>query len=317
MDELIKAFFEGSGIAIFVYFIIRGMRKEISALNKTVKQQNEIFEAMNKRIAETERMAESYKKWWEELQESYDKHKAALTKAKDEHISELEKAIEQKDVKLQAKAQAELDMITMQENIIEDLKRQAVETEQQLIEMKTRARKLSEIDPLTGVNNRISIERHIIKLINQNVPFSVLFMDFDHFKSINDVYGHGVGDQLLIEQANRIGRLSDERVFGRVGGDEFIIVDRSNSMSETEVFTVNLLKEMAKPLMIGDTEYMMTSSVGISRFPDHDIGARRLMAKADAALYAAKNDGRNCYKLWDSEATWVERSETHQTIELM
>lgn len=60
MDELVKAILEGSGIAVFVYFVIRGMRKEITALDKTVKHQNEIFDAMSKRIAETEKMAESY-----------------------------------------------------------------------------------------------------------------------------------------------------------------------------------------------------------------------------------------------------------------
>ena len=106
MEELVRALFEGSGISVFVYFVIRGMRREISALNETVKHQNEIFDAMSKRISETEKMAESYKKWWEELQESYDKHKAALIRAKNEYISELEMAIEQKNDKLQAKAQA-------------------------------------------------------------------------------------------------------------------------------------------------------------------------------------------------------------------
>jgi chromosome segregation ATPase len=159
MNELLKAIFEGSGISVFVHFVIRGMRKEIATPNETVKQQNQIFEAMSKRISETEKMAESYKKWWEELQESYDKHKAALVRAKNEYIMELEHAIEQKDEKLQAKAQAELDMIAMQENTIEDLKRQAGETEFQLMAMREQTKNLAECDPLTGLKNRISVER--------------------------------------------------------------------------------------------------------------------------------------------------------------
>jgi diguanylate cyclase (GGDEF)-like protein len=302
MNELLKAFIEGSGISIFVYFVIRGMRKEISTLNETVKQQNQIFDAMSKRISETEKMAESYKKWWEELQESYDKHKVALVRAKNEYIMELEHAIEQKDEKLQAKARAELDMIAMQENTIEDLKRQAGETECQLAEMRERTKNFAECDPLTGIKNRTSIERYIIKLIRENVSFSVLFMDLDNFKVINDLYGHIDGDQILIEQSKRISLLAGtNRITGRQGGDEFIVVDKSERAEETLSFAKELLEEIARPIFMSEgKEVSITSCIGISRFPDHASGARRLMAQADIALYAAKAEGKNHYREWDN-----------------
>ena len=198
---------------------------------------------MSKRISETEKMAESYKKWWEELQESYDKHKAALTKAKDEYISELEKAIEQKDEKLQAKAQAELDKITIQEEIIENLKQQAVERENQLLEMKEKAKNISEKDLLTGMKNRIFIEKDIKKYIRENTPFSVIYFDLDNFKVINDTLGHEAGDRLLIELAKRITNFAGtNRIVGRVGGDEFLVVDKSESITESELFVKELLK---------------------------------------------------------------------------
>lgn len=298
MEGLVKTLLEGSGIAVFVYFVIRGMRKEITALDKTVKHQNEIFDAMSKRISETEKMAESYKKWWEELQESYDKHKAALTKTKDEYITELEKAIEQKDGKLQAKAQAELDMITMQEETIEDLKRQAGETERQLIEMKERAKNISEIDQLTGVRSVISVQRDIIKLIRESKPFGVIIMDFDDFKAINDLFGHGVGDELLVEQAKRIVKVAGgNRAVGRLGGDEFLVVDRSGSTSESELFVKELMKEIHKPLIVDGNEIVISTCIGIGRFPEHGEGVRSLFAKAEMALYAAKREGKNRYKV--------------------
>lgn len=302
MDELLKAVLEGSGISVFVYFVIRGMRKEISTLNETVKQQNQIFDAMSKRISETEKMAESYKKWWEELQESYDKHKAALIRTKNEYINELEVAIEQKDEKLQAKARAELDMIAMQENTIEDLKRRAGETERQLMDMRERTKVLAECDPLTGMKNRSSIERYIIKLIRENTSFSVLFTDLDNFKAINDIYGHVDADQVLIELSKRISQMAGtHRLVGRSGGDEFIVVDRSESTRETLSFAKELLQEIARPITIGDgSEISITSSIGISRFPEHASGARRLMSQADIALYAAKAEGRNRYRAWDN-----------------
>jgi diguanylate cyclase (GGDEF)-like protein len=302
MDELLKAILEGSGISVFVYFVIRGMRKEISTLNETVKQQNQIFDAMSKRISETEKMAESYKKWWEELQESYDKHKAALLRTKNEYINELEMAVEQKDEKLQAKARAELDMIAMQENTIEDLKRRAGETERQLMDMRERAKVLAECDPLTGMKNRSSIERYIIKLIRENTSFSVLFTDLDNFKAINDIYGHVDADQVLIELSKRISQMAGtHRLVGRSGGDEFIVVDRSESTTETLSFATELLREIARPITVSNgSEISITSSIGISRFPEHANTARRLMSQADIALYAAKSDGRNRYREWDN-----------------
>lgn len=302
MDEVLKAVFEGSGISVFVYFVIRGMRREISALNETVKQQNQIFDAMSKRISETEKMAESYKKWWEELQESYDKHKAALIRTKNEYITELEQAIEQKDEKLQVKARAELNMIAIQENTIENLKRQAGDTERQLTEMRERTKKLAETDPLTGLKNRISIEQYLLKLVRDNVPFSLLFMDFDRFKAINDTCGHTIGDQILIEQSKRIHRLAGmNRVVGRLGGDEFVVVDSSENFEETLSFAKELLREIAMPVLTDNGSVSATSSMGISRYPDHASSARRLMSLADIALYAAKKaGGGNRYRAWDN-----------------
>jgi diguanylate cyclase (GGDEF)-like protein len=304
MEELVKTVLEGSGIAIFVYFVIRGMKKEIVTLSQTVKHQNEIFDAMSKRISETEKMAESYKKWWEELQESYDKHKVALTKAKDEYISELEKAIEHKDEKLQAKAEAELDMITMQEETIEDLKQRAFETERKLIEMRG-------VDQLTGIKNRMSIEKDIRQLIREQRSFSLILMGLDGLKNKNDVYGHVAGDHILIEQSKRIINLAGtDRIVGRFGGDEFIIVDKTENIAESELFVKELLKEISKLLTIEGNEITISTSIGLSHFPQHDVDLRKLLIQADVALYIAKKEGRNCYKVWDETLNIEELTKT-------
>jgi len=188
----------------------------------------------------------------------------------------------------------------MQEETIENLKLQAIETERNLLDMRERAKKLSEIDQLTGMQNRISIERDIIKLIRENTSFSVIIMDFDGFKRVNETFGHIVSDQLLIEQAKRIITLAGtHRPVGRLGVDEFIIVNKTENSSALEIFVNEILKEIAKPLIIDGNEVLISTSIGISNYPEHDVGARRLIAKADVALYAAKEAGKNCYKVWD------------------
>lgn len=163
----------------------------------------------------------------------------------------------------------------------------------------------SATDKLTGALTRKSLEEtineHIDKAEAFGSIFSIIMMDMDHFKEINDRFGHQTGDEVLKKACSIIrDNLSKDAVFGRYGGEEFIIllpeVDAKNALFIAE----NLRDKVDSARILGD-KTAITVSMGISTFPHNAKWKEELIEKADQALYISKELGRNRCKVWTSE----------------
>jgi len=155
--------------------------------------------------------------------------------------------------------------------------------------------KLAEHDALTGIYNRVKLNTlfpdFIYNANRYDKDFAVILFDIDHFKRINDTYGHNVGDSVLIELTYMIKNLlRDNDIFVRWGGEEFIIVLQIASLSDASKLASRLRKHVAEHsfLHVGK----VTCSFGVTEFRDGDT-QMILLERADEALYKAKDDGRN------------------------
>nr|WP_235838151.1 diguanylate cyclase [Clostridium tepidum] len=150
---------------------------------------------------------------------------------------------------------------------------------------------LAYYDSLTGLSNRKKIIETINKTI-ENYPdekFAVLFIDLDHFKSINDTLGHDVGDYVLEKVSARFKMLLDPKhKIGRLGGDEFIIVQYIDSISDAEKLAGKICTTLTHPIKYKEDDLFIGASVGISVYPDDGKDTSTLMKNADAAMYVAK-----------------------------
>ncbi|MEM9466743.1 MAG: EAL domain-containing protein [Actinomycetota bacterium] len=155
-------------------------------------------------------------------------------------------------------------------------------------------------DELTGLPNRRSFVAHVATELRHGLDFSVLILDLDRFKLVNDSLGHGAGDQLLITCADRI-RLSlrPGDLVCRLGGDEFAILLRSPAdAAAAAVVADRLLRLLSEPVRIDDEEVFPSASIGIA-IPEADDGVDELMRHADAAMYQAKGQGRDRWVRFD------------------
>lgn len=159
---------------------------------------------------------------------------------------------------------------------------------------------LATLDPLTGLLNRREttrlLEEEITRAKRYGRALSLLWIDFDHFKAINDEYGHAAGDSVLNSTSQLLAdSVRSADVLGRFGGEEFVVVlpemDRFEA-SETAERLRNLISETPQPLGDGKT-VRLTISIGVSVFPDNGPDVRALCAAADKAMYQAKSNGRN------------------------
>ena len=155
-------------------------------------------------------------------------------------------------------------------------------------------------DPLTGVSNRRGLieagKAEFSKTQNTNRPFSAIMIDLDYFKSINDTYGHAVGDLVLREFAKRCKSCIREIDYiGRYGGEEFIILLPDAHMKASMNIAERLRSAITKkPIQIDDKEISITASLGVACRDESSTTLETLIAQADQALYIAKHNGRNC-----------------------
>jgi len=171
-------------------------------------------------------------------------------------------------------------------------------------------------DKLTDLPNRTlaydRISQAITNAIREQKHIALLYMDFDHFKNINDTLGHGAGDEFLKHMAVRLkGSVRDFDTVARLGGDEFLImlvqVDEGRNdevISFEEVVkrkAENILSEVARPCTIQDMEFSVTASVGIAIFPQDGDDPHVLLRNADTAMYRSKRKGRNTYEVFTPE----------------
>ncbi|MDF3124626.1 EAL domain-containing protein [Rheinheimera sp. 1928-s] len=178
-----------------------------------------------------------------------------------------------------------------------------------ITERKKREQKIHELayfDELTGLANRRlyqdRLEQALANAKRHNHQLAVLFLDLDLFKRINDTLGHQAGDEALRQVARRLQKASraGESV-ARLGGDEFtVLVPECNGIEEIEKLAQRIVAQFELPFQIQHNELVLTTSVGISIYPQHGSTASELLKFADAAMYQAKESGRNKYSLYTS-----------------
>nr|WP_242845166.1 EAL domain-containing protein [Clostridium botulinum] len=160
---------------------------------------------------------------------------------------------------------------------------------------------LAYYDSLTGLSNRKKIIETINKTISNytNEKFAVLFIDLDHFKSINDTLGHDVGDYVLEKVSARFKMLlSPKHKIGRLGGDEFIIVQNITSISDAEKLACKICTTLNHSIKYKEDDLFIGASIGISIYPEDGKDTSTLMKNADAAMYAAKKNGGYKYEVY-------------------
>lgn len=160
-------------------------------------------------------------------------------------------------------------------------------------------------DVLTGLPNRALLSERIQHAIHvskrSGLSFAVLFMDLDGFKSINDSLGHAVGDGLLVAVGQRVRAcIRSEDMVSRIGGDEFVVVMSNLASPEVvENLSENILSVLRQDFRVDEATLRVTSSIGIAVFPNSGETVDDLMKNADAAMYEAKQNGRNTYRFFE------------------
>lgn len=180
---------------------------------------------------------------------------------------------------------------------------------------------LAQHDLLTGLANRAvfseKLDEAAKRLQRHGVTFTVLMLDLDRFKAVNDTLGHAVGDQLLIEVAQRLqSSLRDTGVLARLGGDEFAIIqENEKNQSEGAIgLALRIIGLIEQPFDLGGNRASVGTSIGIAFAPEHGTDAESLLVKADVALYAAKSGGRNDFRVFQSKMT--ESADTKKSAEV-
>lgn len=178
-----------------------------------------------------------------------------------------------------------------------------------ITERKKREQKIHELayfDELTGLANRRlfqdRLEQALANAKRHDHQSAVLFLDLDLFKRINDTLGHQAGDDALRQVAKRLQKASRSgESVARLGGDEFtILVPECDGVEEIEKLAQRIVAQFELPFKIQQNELVLTTSVGISIYPQHGTTASELLKFADAAMYQAKESGRNKYSLYTS-----------------
>ncbi len=156
-------------------------------------------------------------------------------------------------------------------------------------------------DPLTGLPNRLLFRDLIKRRAKINATFSVMFIDLDGFKTINDSHGHDAGDLVLIEIGRRIqSHLRSNDVVARMGGDEFtVIFDTVIEDSAIAIVADRMIRSIAAPISDGEKSYQVSASIGISLFPHHSDDPDKIISLADAAMYRVKKSGKNGFSVYD------------------
>ena len=163
-------------------------------------------------------------------------------------------------------------------------------------------------DLLTTLPNRflfIDKLNQIIKLAEKtNEKIAIFFIDLDNFKNINDSLGHATGDIVLKNIAKRLkNSIRATDIASRLGGDEFTIIITEFNIDSLSIIANKIINNIQKEMVIDKNKFYITSSIGISLYPQDGLDANILLRNADAAMYAAKDDGKNKYKFYTKDMT--------------
>ncbi|MCP4073056.1 MAG: EAL domain-containing protein [Hyphomicrobiales bacterium] len=158
-------------------------------------------------------------------------------------------------------------------------------------------------DSLTGLPNRSMVERTVMSLVeNEDAPFALAFIDLDHFKGVNDYYGHTVADSLLIKIAERLSTLlRPSDMLARVGGDEFVLLlSPASGASDVVLDVQKYLARLKQPFFIDDYEVLTSASIGVSLYPRNGKTFGDLYSNADQAMYRIKDGTKGGVQFFDA-----------------
>lgn len=167
-----------------------------------------------------------------------------------------------------------------------------------------RFRRLAHIDSLTGVPNRVlfhdRLQRSIARAHRYRYKLAILYIDLDHFKQVNDNWGHAAGDEVLRVAAARMVRsLRASDTVSRRGGDEFVlIIEQNDDPEELASICQKLLNEISRSIPLGVSTIQVDASIGVAIYPDDAEQPEDLLAAADMALYEAKSEGRSRFRFY-------------------
>ena len=186
---------------------------------------------------------------------------------------------------------------------------------------------LAQFDALTDLPNRRYLSLFLNEIIGQAAalgrPAGVMFIDLDHFKKVNDILGHDTGDRLLVLATQRLrqcARAGD--LVARLGGDEFALV-LPDAVGDDDLGHLSraIIDAMSRPFLLEGQQLFVSASIGVARYPRDGANAEQLLKNADTAMYAAKNSGRNGYRLYTAamqagaEQRLRTEAELHQALE--
>lgn len=164
---------------------------------------------------------------------------------------------------------------------------------------------IAHYDPLTHLPNRVLLadrmQQAMLQCQRRGNSLAVAFLDLDGFKTVNDLHGHSMGDELLIAVAGRLRTaLREGDTLARIGGDEFvaILTDLENS-KDCEPILSRLLSAAAEPLTLHHIDLQVSASIGVTIYPQDGVDAEQLLRHADQAMYLSKQAGKNCFHLFD------------------
>ena len=158
-------------------------------------------------------------------------------------------------------------------------------------------------DPLTGGGNRAALQLRAEEEHRRRGGvldgLTLLFVDLDGFKAVNDTHGHAVGDELLVQLGSRLlGVVRASDLVARIGGDEFVLLFPDVEPDVVERLVRNVRGVFANPYRVGRDEHRLDGSVGVSRAPDHGRSFEELMHHADTAMYRAKRARQHTDRVW-------------------
>jgi diguanylate cyclase (GGDEF)-like protein/PAS domain S-box-containing protein len=159
-------------------------------------------------------------------------------------------------------------------------------------------------DPLTGLFNRDGILSELERRLDgQHLGTTVIYIDLDRFKLVNDLLGHAAGDHMLVNAARRLEHcVGDAGLLARFGGDEFLVVtDASEDPATAEALAERITRAFGDSFRYAGEEFTITTSVGMARHPEHGRTVQQLVNNADAAMYVAKRRGRNTWQEFTPE----------------